>query len=95
MTCYAIGHLTITNKDWLPEYSKRIAPLLAQYGGNIIAKGQPKYLEGNKTLADIELIIAFETEARAKAWYDSDENKALVALRQQGSQFELSLVEGV
>ncbi|MCG8383667.1 MAG: DUF1330 domain-containing protein [Gammaproteobacteria bacterium] len=93
MSVYAIGQLTIHNRDWMPEYTQKIGALFEKHGGKIIAKSAPEALEGDAELPNISLIIEFPSTEAAKAWYDDPENQKLVALRQTGSDFNLQLIE--
>ncbi|SMF30074.1 Uncharacterized conserved protein, DUF1330 family [Alteromonadaceae bacterium Bs31] len=93
MTAYAMGELTIHNKDWMEEYTHKIGPLLKKHGGEVVAKGQPSLLEGKRPLPHVAICIAFPNSDAAKGWYNDPENQALVKLRQSGADFELRLVE--
>ena len=93
MSAYAIGQLTIHNRDWMPEYTQKIGPLFEKHGGKIIAKSTPEALEGETLLPHVSLIIEFPSTEAAKAWYNDPENQTLVALRQTGSEFNLQLIE--
>lgn len=95
MTAYALGQLTIHNKDWMQEYTARIGPVLKKHGGEVLAKGQPTKLEGQADVPHVAICIAFPSMDAATAWYNDPDNQQLVALRQQGSNFELLLVDAV
>jgi len=95
MPVYAIGQLTIENKDWMEEYTAKIGPLLKKHQGRVIAKGEPSQLEGNAALPHLLITIEFPNSDAAHSWYDSPENQALVKLRQRGARFELLLVDGI
>jgi len=93
MTAYAVGELTVHNKDWMEEYTQKIGPLLKKHGGDVVAKGQPLRLEGSRELPNVSICIAFPSGDAARGWYNDPENQALVTLRQTGADFELLLVE--
>lgn len=92
MTAYAFGQLKLHNKDWMEEYTRRIAPLFKQYNAEVVAKGPATLLEGKGSLPDVAICIAFPNADAAQRWYDDPETQELVTLRQTGSEFELMLV---
>lgn len=95
MTAYAIGQLTIHNKDWMKEYTSKIGQLFAKYEGCVIAKGEPAQLEGKAPLPNLLITIEFPNREKAEGWYNDPENQQLIKLRQTGSDFELLLVNGI
>lgn len=95
MAVYAIGQLTIHNTDWMAEYGPRIAKLFEEHQGKVIARGEPTQLEGSADLPNVLISIEFPNREAAIGWYNDPENQELVKLRQQGSNFELLLVDGM
>lgn len=93
MTAYAIGQLTITNKDWMEEYTSKIGRVISKHGGVVITKGQPEQLEGKSNVPQVSIVIEFPNKTDAKSWYNDPDNQELVKLRNTGSSFELLLVE--
>ena len=95
MTAYAIGQLTVHNSDWLEEYGSKIGGVIQRHGGQVIAKAKPEQLEGEATLPDALVTIAFPSMDDARGWYNDPDNQYLVELRQTGANFELLLIDGL
>jgi uncharacterized protein (DUF1330 family) len=93
---YVVGLVTITNKDWIPEYRPKTAALLAKHGGRILIRGAPaSLLEGAAPDADAILVVEFPSIEAARAWYGDPDYQPLIELRQTGSKMDLVLIEAL
>jgi uncharacterized protein (DUF1330 family) len=93
---YLVGLVTVTSKDWVAEYRKKNARLLAKYGGRILARGKPMVaLEGTAPDVQTVVIVEFPSVKQAKAWHSDPEYHQLAKLRQTGSSADFFLVEGM
>ncbi len=70
-------------------------PTLAQYGGKFVARGgKIDVLEGSWNPKRI-VILEFESAARARQWYDSEEYRVPKQIRMRASKGNIIVVEGV
>ena len=95
MSAYVIVDIEIHDPAAYDEYRKLVGPTLVQYGGKFVVRGgKIEVLEGNWNPKRI-VILEFESAARARAWYDSEEYRAPKQIRMKASKGNLVLVEGV
>lgn len=95
MAAYLIGDIEVTDPAAYDEYRKMVSDPVAKYGGRFIVRGGtvvPK--EGGWTPKRI-VVLEFPSLERAKAFYDSPEYAAALALRLKATNSRLILVEGV
>ena len=86
MPAYMISHVTVTNKEKFDSYFDKTRSVGAKYGAKPIAIGaQPKILNGKSDGHQIVVVAEFETMNQLEVWHNSDEYKALVPLRDEGS----------
>ncbi len=95
MKAYVIANINVTNPERYKDYIKLTPGSIAPFGGRFIARGgRSEKLEG-ETPANRMVMIEFPSYEKAKAWYDSAEYRAAMAIRQSASTGTLILVEGV
>ena len=93
---YAIGMLTLQNKDWLKDYGPKTAEIIKRHGGRYLISGfPPEALEGAAYPANVLVVVEFPSLEKAEAWYQDPDYKPLIKLRQSGSSLNLYLMEGV
>jgi uncharacterized protein (DUF1330 family) len=94
MSAYLVVNFEkVKDQDKLKEYSEKVSPYTAKYGGSLLAASpEPMVLEGN--LNSIRtLIIEFPDLASLNQWYESPDYQPLKELRQAGVDATLSIVE--
>ncbi len=63
------------------EYSDKVVATLEAYGGRFLARAlKPTVVEGNPP-ADVAVILEFDSQEQAMAWYNSPEYQAILPLR--------------
>ena len=96
MPAYAIGHITMRDPSWIPEYGAKIQAILNKHGGRYLVRGgHMEKAEGSAPLPSVMVVLEFPTMANARAWYGDPEYAPLIKLRQSGSDGELVFVEGM
>ncbi len=94
MAGYLIANIEVTNPTLYDEYRRKVAPIVAQYGGRFLVRGgETRILEGNPPIKRLA-ILEFPTVAAAQKFYDSPEYKPVLALRLASTQSNVILVEG-
>ena len=95
MSAYIIVQINITNKEPYKEYLKQVTPIVEKYGGKYIIRG------GNcKTLLgkwDYERTVAikFPSYDIAVEWYNSEEYEPVKKIRENNSNGNLIIIEGL
>ena len=86
MPAYMISHVTVTNKEKFASYFDKTRAVGAKYGAKPLAIGvQPRMLSGESDGHQMVVVAEFESMDALDAWHNSDEYKALVPLREEGS----------
>ena len=95
MSSYAVANLTNVNfGDDIVAYLRGIDATLGPYQGRfIIHGGSFDRLEGNWK-GDL-IVIEFPDRARARAWYDSEQYRAIARLRTDNASSDVILIDGV
>jgi len=77
------------------EYRKQVPGTVEKYGGKFLVRGgQVQTLEGDWKPRRI-VVTEFPSIEQARRWYDSEEYRALRALRSRTARGSVVLVEGV
>ena len=91
---YLIAHIRVHDKEKFEEVKSTSMPLVAEFGGRILARNPaPSYREGD--LRGLTVLIEFDDLAAATRFYESDAYTAAIKVREQCSETDLMLVEGL
>ena len=96
MPAYVIGDVReVRDADALVEYRRRNTDAVANHGGRFIVRGgEATVLEGDWDTLRI-IVLEFPDATAARAWYESDEYEPLKAMRQEASETNIVLLEGI
>jgi uncharacterized protein (DUF1330 family) len=95
MPAYVIVDVQVTDPVRYAEYIKQSPSSIARYGGRFLARGgRAEKLEGVWDPHRF-VVLEFESLARAKEWWGSDEYRGPKALRQATSTANMIVVEGI
>ena len=96
MPAYVIGDVReVRDADALVEYRRRNTDAVANHGGRFIVRGgEATVLEGDWDTLRI-VVLEFPDATAARAWYESDEYEPLKAMRQEASETNIVLLEGI
>jgi uncharacterized protein (DUF1330 family) len=95
MSAYLIAHLTVTDPDALEAYRAAVPEVISRFGGRYLVRGGAvETLEGGWRVPRI-VIIAFDSMAQAKRFYESPDYQAILPLRLAAATGDVVLVEGV
>lgn len=87
MPAYMISQVTVTDPDKFQSYLAKTQPIAAKYGAKPVARGaNAKTLHGDNDGHQMVFVIEFPSMEQLEAWNHSDEYKAIVGLRDEGSQ---------
>src|SRR5205085_2198560 len=95
MPAYFIVDNEVTDPAGFEEYRKQVPGTVEKYGGKFLVRGgQMQTLEGDWKPKRI-VVTEFPSIEQARRWYDSEEYRALKALRLRTARGSVVLVEGV
>jgi uncharacterized protein (DUF1330 family) len=95
MASYVIVNVRVTDPDAYREYAAGTPASIARFGGRFLVRGgEVEVREGSCSPARV-VVLEFPDGDAARAWYESDEYQALLAIRQRAAESELVFVEGV
>jgi len=94
MSAYVIAEIEVTDPAGYEEYRKQVLAVVTKYGGKFIVRGgKVDAREGGWNPKRI-VLVEFPSLAQAQKWYDSEESRPLIKLRQKASKGRLIIVEG-
>jgi uncharacterized protein (DUF1330 family) len=95
MPAYVVANVRVEDPERYAEYVAQVPATIERYGGRFLARaGRAERLEGAVEPARF-VVLEFPSYEAAKAWYESDEYRPLLELRQQTSTGDLILTDGV
>jgi uncharacterized protein (DUF1330 family) len=93
MPAYLIVEHRITDPEKFQEYSDKVRPMIANYGGRLLTRGGThKVLETDHFLPDRVAIFEFPDMATLDEWYNSPPYEPLVALRQSATDMSKDMM---
>ncbi len=96
MAAYVIADMEVLDSAGFQEYRKLVGPMVERYGGRyLVLSGNREVLEGRPSPGRLLAVIEFPSLARAKEWYQSQEYRKIISLRQKSTRSELTLVDGL
>ena len=95
MACYVVADILITDRARYAEYEAGFMAILLAFEGEILAVDEQAYALEGATKGQRQVILRFESEAKANAWYHSDDYQTLMQHRLAGSDGNVILVHGV
>jgi len=94
MAGYVIANVVWRDLQGLTEYSRLMPLSLEKYGGRVLVRGEaPEMKEGHLALSRL-VVIEFPTVEQARLWYDSDDYRPALLIRQRSANNDLMIVEG-
>ena len=95
MPAYFIVDIDVTDPTAFEEYRKAVPATVEKYGGKFLVRGgRMEIVEGSWRPKRV-VVTEFPSLEQAKRWYDSEEYRALKALRLRTSKGNVILVKGV
>ena len=95
MKHYALAEINITDPEWVADYVEHTTKLVEHHGGRYLARTSAvEKIEGERTPAQIYLLIEWPSKEASVAFYESEEYRPYREARQRGSNGEFVLVAG-
>jgi uncharacterized protein (DUF1330 family) len=93
MAAYVVVDIEVTDPAGFQEYVNVAGPIVAKYGGRLLAAGPPvATLEGSWHPKGVT-VIEFPTAERARQWHAAPEYQAPKQLRQRATKSNMVLLE--
>ena len=84
----------LKNPNNIKKYAEKASPAIKKYGGKILARGpDADRLEGD--VSGIVMMIEFKSKDAANTFYYSEEYQAAKAVREECSNTDFMIIEGV
>lgn len=95
MKHYAVAELDVTDPAWVRDYVAEVTPMVERRGGRYLARTATiERIEGERTLAQVMLIIEWPSKRAADEFYASEEYRPHREARRRGARNEFLLVSG-
>jgi uncharacterized protein (DUF1330 family) len=92
---YEVAEIDVKDLATYQSYAAKVPQTLASFGGTYLVRGgKTQTLEGSPPAKRI-VVIAFDSVAKAQAWYDSPAYDAIKPLRHKSAETRAFIVEGV
>ena len=93
MAGYLIANVVWKDSESLAVYKRLMPSSVEKYGGRFLVRGGAmEVLEGEWSPALV--VIEFPTVEQARQWYNSEEYRPALEIRQRAADNELLIVEG-
>ena len=95
MSGYFIIQINVTNAENYKEYIEKVTPIVKKFGGEYIVRGgQSENVEGNWPFQRT-VVLKFPTYDMVKKWHNSDEYKPIKKIREDNSECNAIIIEGL
>lgn len=94
MTAYIIADIKVKDPQWMPAYAASVRDLVHKHGGRYLSRsGNVKTLEGKPLDTILIALMAFPSEAAARAFTSDPAYASFVSARQRGSDSRFQLID--
>jgi len=95
MSAYLIIQATVTDWAGFKRYTDVVPALVKQFGGEyVVMDGSPELIEGDDIAGSI-VVSKWPSKTEAKAFWNSDEYKQAIPLREGTGSFHVMLVDSL
>ena len=91
---YLVANIRVKDKEKFQSFSGMAGPVIQKFGGKILAKG-PGADRHEGDVDGVVMMIEFESKSQAENFYFSDEYQAAKAVRDDCSEADLMIIEGI
>jgi uncharacterized protein (DUF1330 family) len=82
MTAYFIAHVDVLDREAFREYQRGVMRTIKPFRGRVLAASPAERLDGAAP-RNHNVIISFPTQEDAQGWWDSDEYKEIIPIRNE------------
>ena len=91
---YLVANIRVWDTEKFQRFSGIAGPAIQKFGGKILAKG-PCADRHEGDVDGVVMMIEFESKSQAENFYFSDEYQAAKAVRDECSETDLMIIEGL
>ena len=91
---YLVANIRVQDTEKFQSFSGMAGPVIQKFGGKILAKG-PGADRHEGDVDGVVMMIEFESKSQAENFYFSDEYQAAKAVRDECSETDLMIIEGL
>ncbi len=96
MSALFISRVTFKDRAKFQEYLRLSKETAARHGAQLLASGRaPRALAGEPAPHDLAVVVRFPSVEELEAWHASDAYQALIPLRLEASDQEITVYEPV
>ena len=91
---YVVANIRVTDHEMFKQFSGMAGSAIQKYGGKVLARGpDADRMEGD--VSGLVMMIEFDSKKAATTFYYSEEYQAAKAVREQCSDTDFMIIEGV
>ncbi len=95
MSAFAIVQINVTNKEKYQEYLNQVTPTVQKFNGDYIVRaGKFKVMLGEWNYSRT-VVVKFPDYQTALNWYNSKEYKPIKKIREDNSEGNFIIIEGI
>ena len=95
MSAYFIIQINITNPEKYKDYIVQVTPIVKKFGGEyIIRGGKSENVEGSWPF-ERTVVLKFPSYNMVKKWHDSKEYRPIRKIREDNSEGNAIIIDGV
>ena len=91
---YTIAEIEVTDPPTFQQYGQATAKSVPAAGGRVIVRGGKAFVVNGPPPKQI-VVIQWDSLEKAQAFFESDQYKQLIPIRDKGSNFRAYVIEGV
>jgi len=95
MSGYFIIQINVKNKENYKEYISKVTPIVEKFGGEYIIRGGKSINAEGKWPYERTVVLKFPTYEMVKKWHESDEYKPIKKIREDNSECNAIIIEGL
>ena len=95
MTGYFIIQINVTNPENYIKYKEEVTPIVKKFGGEYIVRGGRSEISEGNWPYERTVVLKFPTYEMVKKWHDSDEYKPIRKIREDNSECNAIIIEGL
>ena len=94
MAAFLVGSIRVTDADAWQRYVDRVGATFERHGGTVLLRGVKQCELSQSAHGERVVVARFESLEALRAWHDSPDYQALIALREAGADVVLAAYEG-
>ena len=95
MSTYAILQINITNKENYKEYLNQVTKIVTKHQGEYIVRGGKSEVVLGKWDYQRTVVVKFPSYDAAFKWYNSEEYAPIKKIREDNSEGNCIIIEGI